>query len=226
MRYPYLICLGLSVSLFLACKKEYSKENQDIITPPPITTQPPVSTATCEYNPYATGNTFDYQYISESNDTSYYTMGVSGDTLIDGNKFAIVSDGYNKQYIRCDNGRYYSFEKGVSQTDYQRPDGIRLFLYDDKEKGATWADTATSVISGKPVVGLLQYTILEKGSTRTVLGQTYTDVIAVKQDAALLIDGTVYPLNTIATYYYAKKVGYIEVIAPTYKIAMKSASIK
>ena len=226
MRYRYLMCLGICASLFLACKKEYSKEGLDLVVVTPPVADTPVIVATCEYNPYTVGSKFDYSYVTEANDTIAYTLGVVGDTTISGHRFSILSDGYNRQFIRCDNGSYYLFEKGVAEPGYQRPDGFRLYLHDDKPLGGTWADTVNAVVSGQPSVGLLQYTVLEKNSTRTVLGHTYTDVIGVRQDAALLIAGKVYFLNTIATYYYAKKVGYIEVEAPDYKIFMKNAHIE
>jgi hypothetical protein len=180
----------------------------------------------CGYAPYTTGTTFDYVYVSNTQDTLAYTLTVTGDTLINGDRFSILNNGYTSQYVRCDSGRYFLFEFGLSTPDYERPDGLRLFLYDNKSVGATWSDTIIAVASGQPQIGLLQYTILQKGGPRTVMGHEYANVIGVRQDAAVLIDSTIHPIRTIATYYYAEDVGYIQAVGPQYIVSLKSYNVK
>jgi hypothetical protein len=205
-----LLC-GIGLICLSACKKEKSKE-----------TIPEV----CEYIRYTLGSTFDYEYVTTTQDTIAYTITVTGDTLINGDNFSILNNGYANQYIGCDNGRYFLFELGISVPGYERPDGLRLFLYDNKPMGATWSDTIVAVAAGQQQIGLLQYTILKKENSRTVLGHEYANVIGVRQDAALLINGTLSPLGNIATYYYAKDVGYIQALSARYTISLKSYNIK
>ncbi|WP_143056549.1 hypothetical protein [Chitinophaga sp. YR573] len=205
-----LLC-GIGLMGLFSCKKEKSSETIYEV---------------CGYAPYTTESTFDYVYVSNTQDTLAYTLIVTGDTLINGDRFSILNNGYTSQYIRCDNGRYFLFEFGISVPGYERPDGVRLFLYDNKSVGATWADTITAVASGQPQIGLLQYTILQQGGFRTVMGHEYANVIGVRQDASVLIDSTVHLLGTIATYYYAQDVGYIQAIAPEYTVSLKNYNVK
>lgn len=201
--------LALCVLLLQACRKEYSKEDMDlpvVVIPTPV---PPPEM--CSYSPYKTGSSFNYQYVSVAgNDTVLYTIDVKRDTMLDGTRYSILTSGSAEQYVTCTDGIYSLYEQAVVLPNYKTAAGVRRFLYDYKEPGATWFDTINIVNAGQQQTGLLQYTMLEKGITKTVLGKVYTDVISVRQDAALLINGTVYPLNNIATYYYAKGVGYIE----------------
>jgi hypothetical protein len=182
-----------------------------IITPPtlpPVAQQPEM----CSYAPYKIGSSFNYQIVNvASNNTFLYTIDVKRDTLIKGTRYAVLSSGSTEQYINCNNkGVYALYEPAVILPNYQTSPGDRRFLHDYKEIGGTWSDTINIINNGLKQTGLLQYTVLEKGTSKTVLGKVYTDVIGVRQDAALLIEGKIYPLNTIATYYYSPGAGYIE----------------
>lgn len=194
----------------LSCKKEKSGES---------------IFETCGYAPYSIGSTFDYQYVSGS-DTLLYTLTVTGDTLLNGNRFSVLSSGMANQYIGCDNGRYYLFEPRVSLPDYEIPDGFRLFLLETTPVGRGWSDTIRALISGEEQIALLKYLIIQNGTPRTILGHEYASVIGVQQSSALLSAGVVYPLDNIATYYYAKDVGYIQAIANNYSISLRSYHIK
>jgi hypothetical protein len=204
-----LLCAILIISL-LCCKKEKSGETIPVF---------------CEYAHYTPGSTFEYEY-ADADKTFDYKLTVTGDTLINGALFSVLNNGISSQYIRCDNGRYFLFEPGISSPGYERADGLRLFLYDDKPAGATWSDTIRVVVNGQQQVGLLQYTILERGNSRTVLGHEYPHVIGVRQDVSLLVGGVVQPLGNIATYYYAKDIGYLQAIDPEFTISLKSYNVK
>lgn len=188
-----------------------------VVIPPP--TLPPVAQQPemCSYAPYKIGSSFNYQIVNvASKNTSLYTIDVKRDTLIKGTRYAVLSSGSAEQYINCNNkGVYAVYEPAVILPDYQTSPGDRRFLYDYKEKDAIWYDTVNIINNGVKQTGVLVYTVLEKGTSKTVLDKVYTDVIGVKQEAALLIEGKVVPVNTIATYYYSPGVGYIETDSPT-----------
>jgi hypothetical protein len=203
----------ISIFIFPACKKEKS-------------TEAVFTVSHCGYAPYSTGSAFTYQYINSSNTSSQYTLNVTGDTTIDGAVYAKLNNGYTDQYVRCDNGRYYLYEEAISVQDYALIPGSRLFLNDNLPKGATWNDTITAIVSGMPQKGILQYQIIQKDTTRTVLGKQYKNVIGVRQDAALEMLGTTYPIGNIATYYYAENIGYIETVSPTDTIRLISYDIR
>jgi hypothetical protein len=176
----------------------------------------------CGFAPYTNGSTFNYEYVSGT-DTVHYTLTVTGDTVINGRTFSILNSGTASQYIRCDDGRYYLFEAGIDLPDYHTEDGLRLFLHETRDE---WTDTINTTVSGKNEITLLQYKILQKGSSRTILDHAYEDVVGVRQNAAVLREGTVNPLGTVATYYYARDIGYIQAIGSGYTISLLSFSIK
>lgn len=179
----------------------------------------------CSYSPYDIGSSFSYEIVNVATNNSFlYTIDVKRDTLIKGSRYAVLNSGSTEQYINCNNGVYSLYEPAVILPNYQTAPGNRRFLYDYKEVGGTWSDTIYIINAGLKQTGLLQYTVLEKGTTKTVLGKVYTDVIGVRQDAALLIEGKVYPLNPIATYYYSPGAGYIETDNATDTIRMRSHS--
>ncbi|SHM44107.1 hypothetical protein [Chitinophaga sp. CF418] len=214
MMYRSLFFVGaLSIFSMYACRKEKSLEG--IITD-----------FHCGYAPYSTGSSFTYQYTNSSGDTSQYSLLVSGDTTINGYRYSILNDGYSDQFIRCDNGSYFLYEQALSLPDYQLEAGDRLFLHDSYSEGATWSDTINVTISGVEQTGLLQYHMLAQQTTHTVLGKEYKNVIVVRQDAAVLVGETLYPAGTIATYYYALGIGYIETVSPTDTIRLMNYTIR
>ena len=200
----------LGLFLLLACKKEKSNEKRYV---------------PCTYAPYTTGSTYTYEYASSAG-TFNYTVRITGDTTILGRHFSVLSDGYNNQYIGCNNGQYYLYEKGISSPDYEAPEGVRIFLYDDRVTGSRWVDTIHIKLSGVEQTGLLQYTILDEEITMTVLGREYKDVMVIKQEAGLLTDNNILPLGSIATYYYANGIGYISIAGSDYTISLRSFDIK
>lgn len=214
MPYKLLSLLGaVSLIAIYACRKEKSLETL-------------VKTIPCSYSPYTVGSSFTYQYVNRLGDSSQYTLTVRADTVIEDRKYAILHDGYNDQFLRCDNGNYYLYERAMSLPDYELKAGDRLFLHDDYPAGATWNDTVHTTVSGLSQINLLQYRILERNVTWTVLGKTYRDVIIVKQDAAIIVGETTYPVGTIATYYYAPGVGYIETVSATDGVKLVKYTIR
>jgi len=225
MPYRSLMRWGvLCVLLTQSCRKEYSKEDIDlpvVVTPTPLP-QPEM----CSYSPYSVGSSFNYQIVNvASQDTFLYTIDVRRDTILNGTRYAILSSGAAQQYINCNDGVYSLYEQAVILPNYKTAAGVRRFLFDYKEKDGTWSDTINIDNAGQQQTGLLQYTVVEKGTTKTVLGKVYTNVIGVRQDAALLINGKVHPINNIATYYYSPGVGYIETDNATDTIRIKSYTI-
>ncbi|MCF6401950.1 hypothetical protein L3C95_03640 [Chitinophaga filiformis] len=180
----------------------------------------------CGYAPYSAGSSFTYQYTNSSGDTSHYELLVTGDTTINGHLYSVLSDGSADQFVRCDNGSYFLYEQALSLPDYQLEEGDRLFLHDNYSEGSSWNDTVSVTIAGVEQTGLLQYHMLKKEAVHTVLGNDYKDVIVVRQDAAVLIGETAYPAGTIATYYYALGVGYIETASPTDTIRLQHYAIR
>ncbi len=191
-----------SIVAICACRKEKSLEALITATP-------------CSYAPYTIGSSFTYQYVNSLGDASQYTLRVRKDTSIEGRPYSILNDGYNDQFIRCDNGRYFLYEQALSLPDYERTPGDRLFLHDDYPVGSTWSDTVLATVAGVKQLGLLQYHLLERDVSRRVMGITYNGVLVIRQDAAIIVGETTYSAGTIATYYYAPGVGYIETASAT-----------
>jgi hypothetical protein len=211
----------LVLCLTTACKKEYSYEGG------PVKSEDTVSTPeVVNYAPYTKGAVYNYMYNTKT-DTFYYSMTVIGDTLIQGNTFFIQSDGYNKQYNRYSEGVYYYFEPAYKSPTSNHPAAIRPVLYDYYPLNGHWSDTVkATTFSGGPETALLDYHIIQKATPKTVMGNTYSKVIGVKQDGYLIIEGKAYSLGTIGNYYYADSVGFVEKDSPTDTIRLISYSLK
>ena len=116
---------------------------------------------------------------------------------------------------------YYRYQKiDLNGTFLQIED---LYLRDYKPLNSNWSQTLNLNLPGFPfaVPVTVTNTIIEKGSSRTVNGTAYTDVIAIKTD----ITSSGLPAGTIVTdikTYYAKKVGMIEA---DYKVQISAASV-
>lgn len=173
-------------------------------------TQPQQST----YLTTTAGSTWNYHQIDSSGSTpvnSDYTItSTSKDSLINGRTFHVynISSGGN-QYLNITGNDYYQFDSlpaGIGAAVFER-----LYLKDNASAGITWTQSLTITVPGipLPVPVTLTYQIAEKGISRSVNGQNYSDVIHV----STTISSSLIPpanLTTSINSYYAKKYGLIE----------------
>lgn len=194
----YLLLSSIAGLLILwACKKEKSREG----TPPP---------STCSYAPYEDGAVYTFEKTRDE-DTSRFTMTVTGDTTFEGKKFKKLHTDTATTYDRCDNGNYIQIVKGITIDSYTADSIQSIYLKDGEGLGRSWTDTTTVRKGSEEQSVVLKYTIQQKGTSKTVLGKEYPDVIAVKLDAQVYVLGNYVSIGTLATNYYAKDVGLIEI---------------
>ena len=74
--------------------------------------------------------------------------------------------------------------------------------------GSPWKDTITA--NGQDAI--YNFTIVSKGMPKTVVGNTYTDVIHVHEQTTIDLLGTVIPAGQ-SEYYFARGIGLIESIS-------------
>lgn len=209
-------CLS-AVVLLISCSKDDPASNNP---------------AADKYQSIATGNKWIYDVTTNpgtptqstvpdtvtttATDTSITLSGSSRTYRIFKHTNGDISDYYN-----ITGNDYYRFQKvDLNGTLLQIED---LYLKDNQPVNTAWSQTLNLNLPGFPfaVPVTVTNTIIEKGSSRTVNGTAYTDVIAVKTD----ITSSGLPAGTIVTdikTYYAKKVGMIEA---DYKIQIAAASV-
>lgn len=186
-----------------ACKKEKSREGE----PPPAT--PP---STCGYAPYTNGSTYNYESVrGTSPDTTFFTVTVTGDSLINGQTYKKLASDTATTYDRCENGNYYQMVKGLSYQGFTADSVMSVYLKDNVAAGSSWSDTVT--VREGPINQdvYLNYTITQKGINKRVFDLDYTEVIAVRLSASVKVLGQTISLGTLATNYYAKDIGLIQV---------------
>lgn len=192
------IC-GLTLAIF-ACKKETSQEG----TP---------KETLCGYAPYYKGSAFYYTQTSINGDVTDYTLTATGDSMIDGKKYQVLEtdlDG-SVSFQRCDNGVYTQVATDVSLQGYEADLIISTYLKDNVRAGSSWEDTLSVDTPLGYAKLTLTYTVTEKNISKTVLVETFKNVIAVRMDAKATIMGFPVDLGTLATNYYAEGVGLIQV---------------
>ena len=186
----------LLVCLFLSCRKEKSLEEY------------------CTYAPYSTGASYTYHYSNGQSSFNFH-LAITGDTIIGDHMYYILNSGGANVYLGCYNGQNYQLEAAINTPSYVRPQSVRTFLFDSYAINRQWADTVPIILSGTPYTTLTKYKIIKKGETMTVMGRTYQNVIGVREEGYMIINGTEYDLGTIGNFYYASYIGPIETDTPT-----------
>lgn len=199
MKLPLLVAIVIAVGTLASCKKEKSREE-------------PVKTGTCDYAPYTTGSLFEYEQVAAgSPDTVEYTLEVKGDSTVDGKVYRVLeADGVadDVSLFRCGGGDYIQLAdvSGLTGT----PLGIvqSVYLKDNVGLGSSWNEKFPVDL---PVIGSVDvtvtYTIMQRGTSKTVLGKVYKDVIGVRTEISV---EPFLPRTELSTNYYAKGVGLIE----------------
>lgn len=170
--------------LLIGCKKEKKEESTD-------------------YSPMTVGSTWTYQ----TNLGQSYTLTMTNrDTTALGRNYKVLtnSNGTNNYQARAAN-EYYRFGSvpGLTGSGFEE-----LYLKDNQEVNAFWQSNQNITVPGipLPLVATLKYTIKEKGTSRTVNGRNFTDVIHVRVDISVTSFGAVGG----GDFYFANKVGLIE----------------
>jgi hypothetical protein len=155
------------------------------------------------------GSTWNYHQVDSSAGNSDYTItSTSRDSVISGRTYHVynVSSGGN-QYLNITGNDYYQFDSlpaGLGAAVFER-----LYLKDNLSVGSSWIQSLTVTVSTISIPITLTYKIAEKGISRTVNGQSYSDVIHV----SATISSSLIPAANLVTSinsYYAKKYGLIE----------------
>lgn len=195
MKLRYLPGLIALIVVVAACGKEQSLEG-------------PYRGNVCDYAPYSMGSVFEYEQTGA--DTFNYNLRVAGDTSLDGEPYILLEDNVSGGFslFRCGGGEYLQLVD-VSDLPNAPEEPIKtVYLRDDLPRGGNWTEVLPLNIPGVGELPLtLRYTIVEKGTSKTVLGKEYTDVIGVQMDVSMP------PLITpqvLSTSFFAKGVGLIQ----------------
>lgn len=199
-KYYFLIAILSSLSLLFSCSKEMSNEGEGPESP----------TGTCDYAPYTTGSSFSYINVNRAKDTISYTLTVSEDTTINGNVYKKIGNDSVFTCSGCESGVYTQVASILTFQGYQADNLELTYLKDNVPAGTTWQDTITVTNDGVTSTGILEFTVLQKDFTKTVNGQDFAEVIAIKMDAFAIVFNNPIPVGTISTSYYGKGVGLIE----------------
>lgn len=211
-RIIYILTIILAIGLLSCGNNNNSTPNQ----------------STGDYYPTAINNTWYYyngdttvnKFISLDvfNGKNYYKQNTYYGTTQQGSNIAA------KIWINKDNGDYvgrmdFSGDNGYYTMEVDAPVET-IFLKDYLNAGDSWTENINYTLSYTPMQSYLppypdvtvnmeyKYTIVEKGASYTIAGQSYNDVIQIKLDAKD------YSTSYIATTYafYAKDVGIIRTI--------------
>jgi hypothetical protein len=195
-----LYLLSASILVFSSCKK-----NDDTST----------SSTTDTYLPNTVGSNWTYQVTTAGTTTTAVTYTVSNrDTTANSRTYNVItgSNGTN-QYYSKNGSDYYNF-RAVGTL------GIELlFLKDNVALNGTWTTSQNLTgLTGLPISAAVinnTYTVQEKGTTRTVNGVLYSNIIKVRADinATATVPGVPVgiPLSLgYAEFYFSKNIGIVE----------------
>lgn len=181
----------------------------------------------------STGSSWSYHEIDSSATIpviSDYTLTCkSTDTLIDNKTYHIYSNSAGGfQYLNLTGDDYYQFDSlpaGLGAAAFEN-----LYLKDNVAVGTNWTQNLSVMVPGFPILVPLtiSYSIAEKGISRTVNGQIYSNVIhvttAISSSAIPAAD-----LTTNINMYYAPNFGLIDnstIVNLNYSGVMEHVNIK
>lgn len=202
MKKAIFAILGL---FFLAssCKKSSDDGSGGGTTPTP-------------YMSVTANSTWQYEQITNPSSATpvsvnYTLTSTTRDTTIGGKQYHVFTNSSTNgsEYYNITGSDYYQYRDLPAALGNAKIDA--LYLKDNLALNSTWSQAVTVTVSGVPVALNVTYTIIEKGGSKTVNGNAYTDVITVKTDITPTTPGI--PASALTTdikSYYARKVGLIQ----------------
>jgi len=175
----------------------------------------------CTYFPLCNGSRYIYNDTTPGGTATLVsdTFKLIKDTLIKGKTFQKIYQPSAKgnSYYNCTDGattlNVYNTSSSVGVIDVISIVPLRA----NAAVNEVWKDT---ILNGLGQTVIYTYTMKAKGSSRTVNGQSFSDVLYVYLEVGILAPGFGYLLTNKNDYYYAKGVGLIESIS--YEVAFNS----
>jgi hypothetical protein len=214
MKFLPLTAVIVTTVLLAGCRKEKSLEE---VAPRNI----------CDYAPYSQGSFFEYELVNVSpTDTLLYTMHVRGDSLINEEEFSLLEDDLTGaiSLFRCGNGDYVQLADVSGLSNAPTEPVKTTYLKENLSLGQTWREEipVTLLVLGD-VVLTIDYTIIQKGTGKTVRGVSYKDVMGVRMDVSI---PPFLPPTELSTNYYAKGLGLIQADTDSDTTRLKSYTIR
>jgi hypothetical protein len=195
MKTNAIILFAATLIFFTACNKNDSN---------------PDSNTSGTYINTNAGSTWTYHEDNSSGVTptnsDYTVTSTSQDSTIKERKYHVYNYSYGgSQYLSASGHDYYQYDSipitgGVNVE--------RLYLKDNAAQGDTWSQNFDLTISGIPIILKATNKITEKGISRTVNGQNYSNVthVSTTLSSALITSGFTSSIDS----YYAPNYGMIE----------------
>jgi hypothetical protein len=163
------------------------------------------------YLPTTVGSNWTYKVTTAGTAVTTVKYTVSNrDTVANARTYAVLTGSNGSSLYNAKTGSdYFTFRAVAGQ-------GLELlYLKDDKDINGTWNTSQTLTgLTGLPG-GItsaninIAYIVKEKGTTRTVSGTSYTNVVKVEATLSAAVAILTLPLGT-AEFYFSKNIGLIE----------------
>ncbi len=159
--------------------------------------------ATVDFSPLTANSTWTYQNTPGA---SFTLTATNKDTVANGKTYRVLlnSTGGNN-YLGKSGSNYYRFGT-IAQLNISAAE--ELYLKDDQPVNATWLATQSFTVPGipLPLTANLNYSIKEKGISRTVASKAFSNVTHVRLDLSITGFGSIGG----GDFFYADGVGLIE----------------
>ena len=158
---------------------------------------------TADFGPLTANSTWTYQNTPGA---SFTLTATNRDTMANGKTYRVLlnSSGGNN-YLGKAGSNYYRFGS-IAQLKINAAE--ELYLKDDQPVNATWLANQSFTVPGipLPLTANLNYSIKEKGISRTVASKAFSNVTHVRLDLSITGFGSIGG----GDFYYANGVGLIE----------------
>lgn len=163
----------------------------------------PGGTASVNFSPLTANSTWTYLNTPGS---SFTLTATNRDTVANGKTYRVLSNSTGgNNYLGKSGSNYYRFGT-IAQLNISAAE--ELYLKDDQPVNATWLATQSFTVPGipLPLTANLNYSIKEKGISRTVASKAFSNVSHVRLDISITGLGSIGG----GDFYYAEGVGLIE----------------
>ncbi len=169
--------------------------------------------AAVKFMSLTSGSTWTYKFTENAVPTNYTVTATGSDTTANSKTYRIFtnSSGPN-EYYNITGSDYYTFRS--LRTSFIDTSLEVLYLKDNLGVNGTWKQDINFTVdffgTSIPLILTFNNKIAQKGISKTVNGQAYTDVTDVETTLSLTGSPIPYTLTSNIHYYYAPKVGQIE----------------